>query len=148
MKLKALLNYIWDNRLTRGMMRYFDWPLFLIVVAISLFGIVCVFSATSSEVTEMPSNVMEMLATQSIYYPRLQFLWLLGGIAAMMVVMFLPYELYGRWAQWIYMANVAVLLFTLIVAEAGRGNMQAFLKIGTGDRGIQPSEFGKVAMIV
>ena len=99
MKLKKLLLYIWDNRFRRGMMRYFDWPLFLIVVAISLFGIVCVFSATSSEVTEMPSNVMEMLATQSIYYPRLQFFWLLGGIAVMMCIIFLPYELFGRWAQ-------------------------------------------------
>ena len=50
-RLKAGLQYIRDNRLTRSMMRYFDWPLFLIVIAISLFGIVCVFSATSSEVT-------------------------------------------------------------------------------------------------
>ena len=71
-KVKAAWQYIWDNRLTRSLFRYFDWPLFLIVVAISLFGIVCVFSATSSEVTEYPNNIMEMLQTQSIYYPRLQ----------------------------------------------------------------------------
>ena len=147
-KLKALMQYVRDNRFTRGMMRYFDWPLFLIVVAISLFGIVCVFSATSSEVTQTPSTVMEMLETQSIYYPRLQFLWLLAGIAVMMVMIFLPYQLFGRYAQWIYIANIAVLLLTLIVAEVGRGGMQAFLRIGSSERGLQPSEFGKVAMII
>lgn len=147
-RLKAFLQYISDNRFTRGMMRYFDWPLFLIVVAISLFGIVCVFSATSSEVTEMPSTVMEMLATQSIYYPRLQFIWLLAGTVAMMFVIFFPYELFGKWSTWIYIINIAVLLLTKAVAEVGRGGMQAFLKIGSSDRGIQPSELGKVAMII
>ena len=119
-KLKALMQYVRDNRFTRGMMRYFDWPLFLIVVAISLFGIVCVFSATSSEVTQTPSTVMEMLETQSIYYPRLQFLWLLAGIAVMMVMIFLPYQLFGRYAQWIYIANIAVLLLTLLPSSQPR----------------------------
>ena len=147
-KLKAAWLYILDNRLTRSMMRYFDWPLFLIVVAISLFGIVCVFSATSSEVTEYPSTVMEMLETQSIYYPRLQFLWLLAGTVAMFCIIYLPYQFYGQASTWIYLLNVSVLLFTLLVAEVGRGNMQAFLKIGSSDRGFQPSELGKVAMIM
>lgn len=147
-KLKALLRYIWDNRLTRSMMRYFDLPLFLIVIAISLFGVVCIFSAASTEVTETPSTIMEMLETQSTYYPRLQFLWLLAGCCVMLVVMFLPYKLYERWAQGVYLANILMLLFTLVVAEVGRGGMQAFLKIGSSDRGIQPSEFGKVAMII
>ena len=91
---------------------------------------------------------MEMLATQSITYPRLQFIWLLAGTVAMSAVIFFPYELYGRYSHIIYAANVGILLFTLIVAEAGRGGMTAFLNWGGGDRGIQPSEFGKVAMIM
>ena len=147
-RLKTLLQYIRDNRFTRDMMRYFDWPLFLIVVAISLFGVVCVFSATSSEVTETPATLMEMLETQSIYYPRLQLMWLLAGVFAMMVIIFLPYQLFGRYAQVIYLANIGVLLFTLVVAEVGRGGMQAFLRLGSSDRTLQPSEFGKLAMIL
>ena len=67
-RLKALLKYIRDNRFDRGLMRHFDWPLFLIVACISLFGVVCIFSATSSEVTETPNTIMEMLATQSDTY--------------------------------------------------------------------------------
>ena len=147
-RLKAAWHYIWDNRLTRSMFRYFDWPLFLIVVAISLFGIVCVFSATSSEVTETPNTIMEMLETQSVYYPRLQFVWLLAGIVAMMMIIFLPYEFYGKSATWIYLITCGVLLFTKLVAEVGRGGMQAFLTFGSSDRGFQPSELGKVSMII
>lgn len=147
-KLKAAWQYIRDNRLTRSMFRYFDWPLFLIVVAISLFGIVCVFSATSSEVTEAPSTIMEMLATQSTYYPRLQFMWLLVGIAAMLILIILPYQFYGRASTWIYLITCGVLVFTLVVAEVGRGGMQAFLTVGSSERGFQPSELGKVSMII
>ena len=145
-KLKAAWQYIWENRLTRSMFRYFDWPLFLIVVAISLFGIVCVFSATSSEVTEYPSNIMEMLETQSIYYPRLQLMWLLAGIFVIMLVAYPPYQFFGNSATWIYLITCGVLVITLVVAEVGRGGMQAFLSVGS--RGFQPSEIGKVSMII
>lgn len=129
------------------MMRYFDWPLFLIVVAISLFGIVCIFSATSSEVTEYPASIMEMLETQSIYYPRLQLLWLLAGIVLMICIVYIPYQTYGDASNWIYWGTCGVLVITLAFAEVGRGGMQAFLTI-LGDRGIQPSELGKVSMII
>jgi len=147
-KIKAAWQYILDNRLTRSMFRYFDWPLFLIVVAISLFGIVCVFSATSSEVTDYPANIMEMLETQSTYYPRLQFTWLLVGIAAMMIMTMLPYQFYGQMSTWIYIITCGVLIVTLIFAEVGRGGMTAFLTVGSSDRGFQPSEIGKFSMII
>lgn len=145
-KLKASWQYIWDNRLTRSTFRYFDWPLFLIVIAISLFGIVCVFSATSSEVTEYPSNIMEMLETQSIYYPRLQFIWLVVSILVMFVLIFPPYQFYGSASTLIYLFTCGVLVVTLVFAEVGRGGMQAFLTLGS--RGFQPSEIGKVSMII
>ena len=145
-KLKSAWQYIRDNRLTRSMFRYFDWPLFLIVISISLFGIVCVFSATSSEVTEYPSNIMEMLETQSIYYPRLQFFWLLVSVAIMILIIVPPYQFYGSASTWIYLITCGVLVVTLVFAEVGRGGMQAFLTLG--NRGFQPSEIGKVSMII
>ena len=53
-RIKALIKYIRDNRFDRSLMKYFDWPLLIIVLTISLFGVVCIFSATSSQVTEAP----------------------------------------------------------------------------------------------
>ncbi len=146
-RLKNLGLYIWHNRATRAMIRYFDWPLFLIVLGISLFGIVCIFSATSSEVTSTPSTIMEMLETQSTTYPRLQLFWLGLGLLVMCAVIFLPHLLYKRLSMVIYIANLVLLLGTLVLAKAGRGSMKAFLSWGN-DRGLQTSEFGKIAIII
>ena len=147
-RIKAFFKYIRDNQFDRSLMKYFDWPLFLIVIGISLFGVVCIFSATSSSVTEYPANVVEMLQTQSIVYPRLQLMWIGVGILFMSFIIFFPYELYGQYTNAIYAANIALLIFTLLVARVGRGNMKAFLAWGGGDRGFQTSEVGKIAIIM
>ena len=138
---------VWANHTTRDMIRYFDWPLFLIVLGICLFGIVCIFSATSSEVTSTPSTIMEMLETQSITYPRLQLIWLGCGIGIMCVLVAFPYQKFKQISMIIYVLNLFALMFTLVVAKAGRGSMKAFLSWGN-DRGLQTSEFGKIAMII
>ena len=65
---------------TGRLIRYFDWPLFLnVLIAIALFGVVCIFSATTTSVTEEPATIMEMLETQPTSFARLQFFWLLRG---------------------------------------------------------------------
>ena len=135
-----------ENRFDRSLMRYFDWPLFIIVLGISLFGVVAIFSATSIEVTQKPATIMEMLQTQPLTYARLQLIWIFAGVIAMFVVIFFNYELYGKYANILYAANLILLLLVLGV-EAGRGGMSAFFGWGN-DRGFQPSEFGKVIMII
>lgn len=145
-KILAFFKGLRENRFDRSLMRYFDWPLFLIVIGISLFGVVTIFSATSSEVTETPATIMDMLSTQSLTYPRLQLLWILAGIAAMFVVIYFSYELYGKYANVLYAINLIMLLLVLGV-EKGRGNMSAFFNWGN-DRGFQPSELGKVIIII
>ena len=146
-RIKAFFKYIRDNRFDRSLMRYFDWHLLIIVLIISLFGVVCIFSATSSKVTEVPENIVEMLRTQSVLYPRLQLLWIGAGLVAMAAVIFFPYQLYERYANAIYAANIIMLTLTLLIAQAGRGGMTAFFNWGS-DRGFQPSEVGKIAIII
>ena len=146
-RIKAFFKYIKDNRFDRSLMKYFDWPLFIIVLIISLFGVVCIFSATSSQVVERPANVIEMLQTQSILYPRLQLLWIGAGLIAMSFIIFFPYQLYERYANTIYAAQIVLLTLTLLLARAGRGGMTAFFNWGS-DRGFQPSEVCKIAIII
>jgi rod shape determining protein RodA len=145
---ESILKYIRENRFNRGLMRHFDWPLFLIVLAISLFGVVSIFSATTITVTEKPATVMEMLSTQPITYARLQLLWILAGIGVMSAIMYFSYDLYGKYANVIYFANILILLAVLTV-EAGRGGMTAFFSWGSSsERTFQPSEVGKIAIII
>ncbi len=146
-KILSFLKGLRENRFDRSLMRYFDWPLFLIVICISLFGVVTIFSAGSSEVTETPSTIMEMLQTQPLTYPRLQLIWLIVGIVAMFFIIFFDYEQYGKYANVLYAVNIAVLLLVLLMAQAGRGGMTAFFTWGS-DRGIQPSELGKTIIII
>ena len=145
-RIVAFFKGLREGQFDRSLMRYFDWPLFLNVLAISLFGVVTIFSATSSEVTEKPATIMEMLRTQSLTYPRLQLIWIVAGVVAMFVIIYFSYELYGKYANTLYVINLLMLLFVLGV-EAGRGGMSAFFTWGS-DRGFQPSELGKVIMII
>ena len=144
--LRALIEYFKTRSINRELLRHFDWPLFVIVLAISIFGIVCIFSATTTSVTEKPATIMEMLDTQPITYARLQFFWLLGGIVVMVAIMYFSYEIYGRYANTIFLVMLAVLVVVLGM-EAGRGGMTAYFQWGS-DRSIQPSEFGKIAIII
>ena len=146
-RIKAFFKYIKDNHFDRSLMKYFDWPLLIIVLVISLFGVVCIFSATSSQVTSTPANVIEMLETQSITYPRLQLFWIAAGLVAMAAVIFFPYQLYEHYANTIYAGQVILLVLTLLIAKAGRGGMTAFFNWGS-DRGFQPSEVCKIAIII
>lgn len=145
-RIVAFFKGLRENRFDRSLMRYFDWPLFLIVLGISLFGVVAIFSASSIEVTQKPATIMEMLQTQPLTYARLQLIWIFAGVIAMFFIIFFNYELYGKYANILYAANLIVLLLVLGV-EAGRGGMSAFFGWGN-DRGFQPSEFGKVIMII
>ena len=145
-RIVAFIKGLREGQFERSLMRFFDWPLFINVLAISLFGVVTIFSATSSEVMEKPATIMEMLRTQSLTYPRLQLIWIIVGVVAMFVIIFFNYELYGKYANALYVANLVMLLIVLGM-EAGRGGMSAFINWGN-DRGFQPSELGKVIMII
>lgn len=143
------VKFLWTSRLRRGQIRHFDWPLFILVLGIALFGIVCIFSATTTSVTEEPATVMDMLNTQPITYARLQFIWLLAGIAVMMVLIYVSYEYLGSIYHVVYIVNLILLLSVLLIAEAGRGNMTAFFTWGSSsERTFQPSEFGKIMIII
>jgi cell division protein FtsW (lipid II flippase) len=129
-RIESIYKYLRENKFSRGLMRHFDWPLFALALGISLFGVVAIFSATTTSVTEKPATIMQMLATQPLTYARLQFLWILAGLGVMGGIMYLSYDLYGKYANFIYFANIVVLLAVLTV-EAGRGGMTAFFSWGS-----------------
>lgn len=145
-RIKAFIKRIRENFFKRELMRYFDWPLFLMAVAISLFSVVVIFSATSTEVTEKPATVLEMLQTQPLTYARLQLIWMIAGIVAMFFIMLFDYQIYGNYANAMYAFNLIVLAAVLLV-EKGRGGMSAFFRWGS-NRTFQPSELGKAIMII
>lgn len=142
-------HYLMSTRMTPQMMRFFDWPLFFIVVALVCVGIVGIFAATASPITELPENIMELLSTQSLTYPLLQLRWFGIGLIAMFLLMLFGYKAYGRYSVGLYLFNIGMLLFVLLLQAGGRGGMNAFVRWGSAsERSFQPSELGKVIIII
>lgn len=147
-RFKRIAKLIEANRFNTHMMRSFDWPFFLLVMAIALFGVVCIFSATATPMDTQPHGLMQMLQTQPTSFARLQIMWIMLGLVLMAAMVYLDYERLSQWANLIYWANIA-LLFVVLFMEKGRGNMAGWFHWGSdSSRTMQPSEFGKLAIII
>ena len=144
----ALWNDIKKSRYRKGLIRHFEWPLVIMVLVMSIWGIVSIFAATGSPVEEgVEMSFLEKITTQSLYYPRLQFFWVCAGMVALAAVSYFDYRLYGRWKNLFYWGNVIVLALVKFTTEVGRGAANMFFQWGSG-RTFQPAEFGKIAIII
>ena len=139
-RIKQLRADIQKNRFNPRLIRHFDWPLFLLVIGISLFGIVSIYAATAKATEEEVHGLAQVLNTHPITYARLQFFWMLAGIIAMCAMIFFNYHLFGRYADLIYWANIFILLAVLSV-EAVRGGLTAFFQWGSRSRTLGPLGF-------
>lgn len=127
------------------MFRYFDWTLLLCMLALIAIGIMSIAAATASPVTDDNASLMDILGEQSLYYPRLQLIWALVGLALTAVVLTVNYKFIASKTNWIYWLNIAMLVVVLM-GERGRGNMAGWFRVGS--RTIQPSEIAKLAIIL
>ena len=74
---------------------------------------------------------------------RRQVLALCGGAAVIVVILFIDYRHFERFALALYLGSIALLITTLAVAEVTRG-AQAWLFGGR----FQPSELAKIGMVL
>jgi len=147
-RFKKILNFVKKNSMGRGMMRHFEWPLFLIVMSLALYGVLTIYAATATPLEDGKSyTFLEMLQIQPFTYARLQLTWLLVGLVGLAGTVFLDYEIFGDLKNWFYWGNVGLLLAVKLLAEAGRGGMSGWFQWGDG-RTFQPSEVGKIAIII
>jgi rod shape determining protein RodA len=135
-----------ENGYKRGLIREFDWGLFLLTIGIALFGVICIYAAYATPVEEAADTFLETLAQQDSKYARLQLLWLIAGLVVLFGMVFFDYHVFLRYADLIYWTNL-ILLAVVLGMKPMRGNMTGWFRIGT-DRTIQPSEFGKIAIII
>ena len=127
------------------MFRYFDWTLLLCMLALIAIGIASIAAATATPVTDDSASLMDVLSSQSLYYPRLQLIWSIVGLVVTGVVMAINYKFIASKTNWIYWLNIAMLVVVLL-GERGRGNMAGWFRVGS--RTIQPSEIAKLAIIL
>ncbi len=109
-----------------------DWWLVCAAIILSVFGIICIGSATHINLGE----------SRSMYYS--QMVWVSIGVVIMLVVVYVNIDFFANFYKYIYFFNIALLLAVLLIGRSVNG---AKRWIYFGPIGIQPSEFSKIIML-
>jgi rod shape determining protein RodA len=110
-----------------------------------VFGLIAIANATASPFTGEETSISDYLSNINFKYVILQFMWFIVGLIAMFVIMFPDYHNLGDYTVWIYWINIALLILVLLMNNTIRGISGWF---SFGDRGFQPSEVAKIAIIL
>lgn len=121
-------------RIDRRLIQNFDWMTFSIVITLSFIGILTIYSATRH-----PAD--------TVYSPFFlkQMLWLLIGLAALVVVMSIDYIWLSRLSVPLYIFGIFLLI---VVLFAGRSGMGAQRWLSIGPFSFQPSEFFRLIFTI
>ena len=125
--------------------KHLDWVTILLLFGLASMGIVAVANATAATFTgdeSTLSDVVEKLDTHTI---RLQIYWFLIGFTAMLIATIPDYHALGDFYKWIYGINVVLLVVVFLASSETRG-IQGWFRFG--ERGFQPSEIAKIAIII
>lgn len=117
--------------------RYLDWPLLCAVLALTGIGFVVIYSASYSQLTQA--------GISPFYYVTRQFLGLVLGVAAVIVIVSIDYRAWKRWTRLIYFLNIGVLAGLLLFGTTVFGSQRWFR---IGPLSIQPSELAKLALVL
>jgi rod shape determining protein RodA len=109
----------------------FDWPLFIAVSTIALFGVLNLYSATDA-------------GTSSDAYIQ-QLSWLLLGFGVAGVTAAIDYRHFERYGWVIYAACVLALLLVFVLGRSVRGSTRWIV---IGEFSLQPSELMKIGLII
>ena len=120
-------------------LRLIDRPLLAIVVALLLFGLVTVFSASTPLAIDSYQDATAFLKRQLV--------WLLVGAAAGLTASSIDYRIWHRWSVGGLMGSIGLLLLMLPFGHASNGS-QRWAVASMGGGSIQPSEVAKLAVII
>jgi cell division protein FtsW len=113
--------------------------LFALVVILNLIGLLMVLSASAVDALYEYGS--------SWYQFQRQFVWLILGAAALVVVMRVDYHRWRPFVGWFLLAAIALLVLVLVPGLGLEVN-GASRWLGTGQFRIQPSEIAKLAVLL
>jgi rod shape determining protein RodA len=125
--------------------KYFDWPILVLVFLLVVIGLAMIANATGKPTAEKGAGWLEVLSSMNLKTTLYNGLWFLLGLGLIAIVLMFDYEMFGRAAGFIYWANIALLVVVLAIGTI-RGNARSWFIFG--ERGFQPSEIAKLALII
>jgi rod shape determining protein RodA len=117
--------------------RRLDWSILLTVLGLCAVGLLAIYSATG------PTRRLSGL--DPYYFVQRELLFMVVGVAVMVVVSLIDYRRLREWALFLYAVTTALLLIVTVLARA-RNGVRAWFIIGPFN--LQPSELAKVTLIL
>ena len=127
------------------MFKHIDWLLFANILVLILFSLVAIASAVSEPLLEGTGSLSAALNQLNLDHVVQQLTWLGVGLFAMFVVLLPDYHAIGEYYKWIYTILIILLVAVLLFGKTVNGT-KGWFRIGNS--GFQPSEIGKVAIII
>ncbi|HVM39807.1 MAG TPA: rod shape-determining protein RodA [Acidimicrobiia bacterium] len=123
---------------TRNPLRHADWVLIGTAVLLALGGLVMVYSSTQHR--------LELNGLDPYFFVVRQASWIVLGLCAMAVMMWIDYRVMRDMAPVTYVVMLGILFLVLSpLGSTSRGTQAWF---GFGSFQLQPSEFTKIVLIV
>ncbi|HOM71382.1 MAG TPA: rod shape-determining protein RodA [Armatimonadota bacterium] len=116
----------------RRLLKNFDIGLVLLMLAITVYGLVVIYSASRGSGNE--SSVVQK-----------QLMWAIAGLIAFSITVSIDHKSFPRLYNWIYGFNLLLLAAVLVVGQAHK-DAQRWL--GFGPISVQPSELAKISIII
>jgi len=118
--------------------RHLDPTLLLMTLALSAFGALMIFSSTATRQEEAGADPALFMKRQIAY--------IIAGVVALLIVSFFDYRHVRALAPVIYGVTFLALVLVLTPLGDEQNNAQSWFDLGLFQ--IQPSEFGKLALII
>ncbi|RCW50007.1 putative lipid II flippase FtsW [Paenibacillus prosopidis] len=117
-----------------------DFLLLILTLLLVGFGLVMVFSASSSIAV-----VSQKFQNDALYFTKRQLAWAGLGVFIMLIMMNLRYQVYKKVFMLFFLPVMIMLMLVPFVSESVNGARSWF---GIGSMGIQPTEPAKLAIIL
>ena len=124
---------------------HFDWPLVVVVYALSIFGVLCITMATYvPSVSEDLPLLNKILASRSGMW---QSIFLVVSPIVIGVIVALPTQIIRSRTRLVYLGVLGLLVVTLVIGQVSNG-LRGWLKSDLLGRSIQVSEFSKLSVML
>lgn len=115
-----------------------DFLLLILTLVLTGFGIVMVFSASSS--------IAAVNNHDAYFFVKRQAIWAVLGFIAMLIAMNIPYKAYKKLFIPLFIVTLIMLILVPYLGSGETNGARSWFKIGS--IGIQPSELAKIATVL
>lgn len=116
-----------------------DWPFAILVLILTAFGLIMVFSASFA-------TAYYRMDGDSFFYIRKQAFFAVLGVILMFAISFIDYHKLLRWVYWFLGITMVLLVLVLFVDDINGSHR--WITVPVLGFTIQPSEFAKLAIIL